>query len=170
MGLPLSTTKVPADRSIQEIIKFLDEVGFEQTAQVRDRDDKVVFGHWRGLNFQWKINTKKVVDALLDESGETIKNWIRYGDKRGNKHIDEINRKAERIAWRVIRDQVRATVISIKYGIMEPLHGFAGYLMIEDPNGNRMDMASLLTQAASQGTLNSPDMIRPALTIDSGKK
>jgi hypothetical protein len=138
--------------------------GFEKVAQVDDKGKMEIFGQWRGINFRWTVNLQDVQDALIQECGDRVQDWISTGHSRGKQKLKEVSEKAERIAWRVLADQVHATRIAIQYGTIEPLQAFAGFLITKDDKGNDIDLASLVAITAERGKLDSPDfLVRPRI-------
>jgi len=162
MALPLQETSVSTNRSIAQILDDLELAGFEKVAQVRGKDEKEIFGKWKGIDFRWSANTKDVIDAMIADLGERTKTQIRRKDNRGIAQMQKIVEKAERVAWRVLAEQVRATTIAIRYRTIEPLHGFAGFMTVND-KGGAIDLAGLLTQKLADGELKPGNILSPLL-------
>jgi hypothetical protein len=163
MRLPLSETKVPARTSINNILDDLEAVGFDEIAQVQQRGQKGIVAGYQGITFRWIVEVEKVVQALLDKTGPRTKDWIRHKDRRGIKKQEQVRAKAERIAWRVMADQVHATRIGLEYGVLEVGAAFGGFLSMTTKDGRVTTLGQFLAERAATGKLDSPKLLTEAL-------
>lgn len=155
MSLPLSSTSVPAARSIAEVIEMLEDAGFEDTAQISSLSNsgtrkKSIVARCKGVEFVWKVDMEEIVQALLKEMSPKTRMRIKTDKALEVKVREELSHKAERIGWRIMRDYVYAACIMLRYRAAGFADIFGGYLAFD----KEKTLGNIITDKALQGTLN----------------
>lgn len=112
------TTKVPVQRSVQEIQDKLVRAG--ATATMLQYDSGMV------SSIAFKLNTKHgPVSFLLPSNPDGVLNVMRKG-KRGQPTREQFE-QANRVAWRILKDWVEAQMAIIAAEMATPLQVFLPY-------------------------------------------
>ncbi len=123
------TTEVPAIRSVGEIQGIL--VGHGATSIMIDYDGlepsslafliKTTHGE---LPFRLPANTKQVEKILLEMRARPLETWHRDYDTV----MKRIKEQAARVAWRILKDWVRAQMAILETEMVKPEQVFLPYL------------------------------------------
>ncbi len=144
---PFQDTSISADRSIGEIVGLLKEVGFDRIAQIYDQGADAVIAVYRGTEFVFQADSKKIADVL----------WDRYNGH--SKTREDFEEQAKRIAWRILWNQVKNQSDVIKYEVAPVSSVFGGYLSFHDQQGKRTTLAELITSEIEAGRIEPARMI-----------
>ena len=146
-ALPYGNTKIPATKSIGDIMELLQAVGFDKTGQLFDNGRHVVMGQYKGVQYRWEARVEGIRRAIEP------KRWT-------GKTID-YDAKARRIAWRVLWHQIKVACDIIKYEVQDVVEVFGGNLVYIDPEHGETTLARLITRQAKNGDITLPQIEAP---------
>ena len=168
--LPHQNTTVSERKSMSEITEMLESAGFESTGQASKHGRKVVFGEWHGAVFHFEIEVDKVREAIVKNLSKTKIRNIRNKTEYGKQEIEKATEQAIRIGWRLLSVHVKEICTSIKYGVISPVQGFAGHLMMTTSDGGQMTLSDQITLGIEDGKVQSPSYSPLLLPPSSGGK
>lgn len=166
MALPFANTKVPVEQSAAEVVHHLARVGFQETAQVRQKDDIVVYARQGDAEFRFQANLRAVEDTLKNDMGPRKRESLDWADEDGDRARWQLKQQAERAAWRLLAEHVKGLTDSIRLGVIEVSEAFAGQLVIAKHGSKVETLAQAITQASADGTLKSPGFLGQMLIED----
>ncbi|MBW1728879.1 MAG: hypothetical protein JRJ62_15205 [Deltaproteobacteria bacterium] len=150
--LPLIDTTTKVEKSISEIVGYLEKLGFDQMIQGSSKEKgRFIAAQKDGIAFHWTVNPVKVMQAIIEDKGEKIKV------------------QAERVAWRVMKHKIKADCDAILYEAAEIADVFAGYLVMNTKGGQTTTFGKYLAQAQADGKLTAPDIMAPLMIEDNTK-
>jgi hypothetical protein len=117
------TTKVPVERSVQEIQKTLVKAG--ATATMLQYDSGMV------SSIAFKLDTKHgPVSFLLPSNPDGVLRVMRKG--KAGKVTPEQFQQANRVSWRILKDWIEAQMAIISAEMATPLQVFLPYAQTKD--------------------------------------
>jgi hypothetical protein len=144
--LPFQNTEISSTRSIGDIQSMLEETGFDEIATVLNARNgrRAIIAVYRGVRFRFEIDIQVVLKTLYEHSSR----------------FDEA--KAARVAWRMMREQIKALCDGIKLKVISPSQAFAGFCELPD----HTTIADRLATAIETGKLESGSLLGPTLLED----
>jgi len=168
--LPLIDTTTKVEKSISEIVGYLEKLGFDQMIQGSSKEKgRFIAAQKDGIAFHWTVNPVKVMQAIIEDKGERTREWIKQKDRRGLELLEKIKVQAERVAWRVMKHKIKADCDAILYEAAEIADVFAGYLVMNTKGGQTTTFGKYLAQAQADGKLTAPDIMAPLMIEDNTK-
>ena len=131
--IPFQNTKISVVDSASKIMAMLSDTGFDETAQVNKSGEIKIYALYKGAEFQFVANITGFVDKLPCYKSENRKE------------------RARQCAWAFLRSHVKMICDSIKLGMLSPMEGFSGYLLLNTKDGP-VPMAEVLIQQIESGT------------------
>lgn len=117
------TTKVPVERSVQEIQKILVKAGATATM--------LQYANGQPSSIAFKIDAKPgSISFLLPSNPDGVLRVMRKG--KGGKVTPEQAAQASRVAWRILKDWIEAQMAIINAEMATPLQVFLPYAQTKD--------------------------------------
>lgn len=142
---PMESTKVPVSRSMNDISEMLRAADFETVGTVVERGQPMVYAEREGIRFIFRAQIDYIFDAL----------------KPKRNRFDEValRKKAERIAWRLLHEQVKAACDLVKYEIANVVEVFAGFLVYPGKAGRPERLADVIMEQVQAGGMRSESLV-----------
>lgn len=136
MKLANYTTDVPVHKTLSEIQELLVKGGAQ--ALLFDYDDK---GQIKGLMFKLTLEGREM-GYKLPANVDAVYNTM-FKEKHGEwRYKDDRMEKSRRIAWRIIKDWLRAQMSIIHLHMVKPQEVFLPYMII----GNNQTLYEVMEQ------------------------
>jgi len=146
--LPFENTRISAQQSLSEIVGLLNLVGFDDILQATIQGEKFIQAHRDGCTFEFRVHLDNIKDKL---SSRRVRGRVNSGD---------LQAKAERIAWRILRERVKAVTDVIRYEVEDVAHSLGGNLLIKPSGGKSITVGEWLTDNIKNQQLESPNIFK----------
>ena len=140
--LPFQTTKVPVKKTIDDIHEALTNAEFDEIAIILSTGKNAVMASKDGISFRFEVDNVESIQTKM------------YCD----------DAKAQRIAWRILYWQIKASCDLIRWGLMKPIEVFTGQVLLP-VNGVPTKLSSSLVKNIIDGKLE-PSNINKILMIE----
>ena len=141
--LPFHDTKVPVKRTMDEVHGTLNNAKFDEIAIIYSTGKNAVMASKDGISFRFDVENVKSIQTKM------------YCD----------DAKAQRIAWRILYWQIKASCDLIRWGLMKPIEVFTGQVLLP-VNGVPTKLSSSLVENIINGKLE-PSNMKKILMIES---
>lgn len=137
--LPFMDSEVPADRSQSQILNSLKDLGFERIASLVDNGEYLILAQYKGASFRFSVDVQEIMKAL-----QPARMTRGYNETKAKA-------KAERIGWRLMAQQVKASCDLIKYKVNTMAQAFGGNLLVYDKTGAGTSLADIIVADVEAG-------------------
>jgi hypothetical protein len=126
MSIYMESTKIPAERTAQEIERLLAEAGATQVLKQYDKDRKL-----RGFAFTLNVNNQEVPFELPARTEPIFRYLQRLRSPQNREKGEAMDReRSEWVAWRQILKWIQAQLALIDTGMVEAAEVFSPYRQI----------------------------------------
>lgn len=141
------TTKVPASRSIRKIKDIIRDAGGGRFEEVWDGEGGVL-----GIRFTLPMPQADIAEVpiALEVDVDKVLDRIWQSYSRSHRRRTDVSRedyrdRAERIAWRHVKDLAEQMTLAVELGTFDLMDLFGGMVVVRDPDtGERKTMGRLM--------------------------